>query len=130
METSDSLFGSTPNTATDTVRPFATNNPSPWFKGATPTIERFLMSFSVIGSKSDRAVSNSSNACGTVPRIRVRNSRSKPFNTDRTRIKTATPNVNPAIETAEMNEIKWFRRFARVYRRPMQTDNGLNITQV
>jgi hypothetical protein len=52
------------------------------------------------------------------------------LSTDSTKIRTATPKVNPAIETADMNEIKWFRRFARVYRRPMQIDNGLNITQV
>jgi hypothetical protein len=40
------------------------------------------------------------------PKIRVRNSRSKPFKTDNTKINTATPSVSPAIDTAEINEMK------------------------
>src|SRR5690606_20365125 len=44
-------------------------------------------------------------AWGTMPRMRVRSSRSKPFMTDSTRIITSTPSVSPSMDISEMKEM-------------------------
>jgi len=48
------------------------------------------------------------------PRMRVRSSCWKPFMTDSTTISAATPRAMPNMEMAEMKEMKWLRRLARV----------------
>jgi hypothetical protein len=44
----------------------------------------------------------------------ARNSFWNPFMTESTTISAATPSAIPIIDVIEMNEIKWFLRFARV----------------
>jgi len=53
-------------------------------------------------------------ACATMPRMRCRNSPSKPFITEITVIKAVTPMAMPSIEASEMKLMKWLRRLARV----------------
>ena len=48
--------------------------------------------------------------CDTTDSIRSRTSLRKPFITDRTMISAATPRAMPAIDAAEMNEMKRLRR--------------------
>ena len=45
-------------------------------------------------------------ACAMAPRIRARNSFSKPFMTEITVISVVTPNAMPSIDVSEMNEMK------------------------
>ena len=45
-------------------------------------------------------------ACATMPRMRLVNSFSKPFMTERTTISAITPTASPSIEINEMNEMK------------------------
>ena len=47
--------------------------------------------------------------------------------TEMTVISAVTPSAIPSMEMIEMNEIKWLRRLARVYRSPTNMDSGLNI---
>lgn len=46
--------------------------------------------------------------------MRSRTSFWNPFMTETTVISTAMPSAIPAIDTAEMNEMKWLLRLARV----------------
>ncbi len=53
-------------------------------------------------------------ACETMPRMRERNSESKPFITDITVISAVMPMIRPSIDTTLMKEMKWLRRLARM----------------
>jgi len=49
-----------------------------------------------------------------MPRMRARTSFWNPFITDSTTISAITPKPIPSMEISEINEMKWFRRLARV----------------
>ena len=53
-------------------------------------------------------------ACAATPRMRSRNSFSKPFMTESTVISAVTPIRMPIIDVSEMNDMKWLRRLAAV----------------
>ena len=57
-------------------------------------------------------------ACGAKPKIRSRNSLSKPFITDRTTINKAMAKLKPVIETAEINDTKALRSRPAKKRQP------------
>src|SRR5215831_4388947 len=53
--------------------------------------------------------------------MRDRTSFWNPFITESTTISAATPSAMPSIDVSEMNEMKWLRRLARVYRSPTRS---------
>src|SRR5690606_31332678 len=52
----------------------------------------------------------------------------EPLITDRTTISASTPTVMPRVEIIETKEIIWLFLRVRVYRRPMKSETGLNMT--
>ena len=76
-------------------------------KGAAPFTSSRFSTPSITDRQSIRAPSMGCIvACAIAPRIRVRNSVSKPFMTEITVISVVTPNAIPNMEIREINEIK------------------------
>ena len=128
METLASAVGSIPFNSTGCTCPRLLNIPCPWTKGATPTTPstwrakeagscQFIIGWLVWTM-----------AWGTMPKMRWRSSRSKPFITDNTKISTVTPSTKPSIEISDIKEIKWFCRCALVYLRPTVKAIDWNIS--
>ena len=113
-DTLGSSAGSTPRIiAPCTCRPCSIASPSTY--GAAPTTRGSASA----RSTAKRQLSTASPApltvaCDTMPRMRVRSSCSNPFITEMTVISASTPSAMPSIDTAEMKEMKWLRRLARV----------------
>lgn len=114
IETLASSSGSTASTITVCTAPLALSMPCIWVNGATAVTCSWALTFSARARQSSMGWYDSTVACGTMPRMRVRISRSKPFITESTTIITSTPSARPIIEVSEMKETKWLRRLARV----------------
>jgi len=52
----------------------------------------------------------------------------EPLITESTTINASTPTVMPRVEIIETKEIIWLFLRVRVYRRPMKSETGLNMT--
>ena len=82
--------------------------------GAAPRTPGSLLTWSTFGAQSGiRPSSPEMVACAVRLRIRVRNSSSNPFITDRTTINTATPSASPAMAMPAISETKPRRGDAR-----------------
>ena len=113
-ETCGSRSGMTPRISAPALRePCSIASRSTY--GAAPSTWGFAFARSSATGQS-RTVSSTPEivACETMPRMRSFNSLSKPFITEITVIRAVTPTAMPRIDTSEMNEMKWLRRFARV----------------
>src|SRR4051812_18458376 len=66
-------------------------------------------------------------ACEVTLRMRVRNSRSKPFITDSTTTSVATPSVRPMMEISATNETKPRRCVERRWRVPMSSSYAATL---
>ena len=116
--TSDTRFssaGSRPRSIVPDSAPLMRSMASPCTYGASASISGFFAARAATSRQPGSPPSNAEMvACEAMPRMRARNSRSKPFITDSTTISAITPMAMPSIDTIEMNEMKWLRRFARV----------------
>src|SRR3546814_9107935 len=75
--------------------------------GASPSIALFCAaSLATLGQSSSPPRYAEIVACEAMPRMRTRNSRSKPFITDSTVINAVTPTAMPIIDAAEIKEMK------------------------
>src|SRR5690554_3546653 len=106
IETFFSALGNTPLTSTGCTLPLCVNIPCSCVKGATATTSGCCNTCSPVCCQSSKGVKELTVACGTMPKMRVRNSRSKPFITDKTKIITNTPKAKPTMEVKEIKEIK------------------------
>ncbi len=114
-ETRGSASGRIPCTSVPLTRPSRDNMVSPRTKGAVPITLGCRLTSSVAWRQSSRRPSTPLTlAWEAMPRMRVRNSSSKPFITDSTVISAVTPRAMPSMEVSEMKEMKWLRRLARV----------------
>ena len=84
-------------------------------KGAAPTTAGFLRASLASTFQSGRALPRASNSstCATTDSMRSRTSFWKPFITDKTMIRAATPSAMPMTDTPEMKEMNPLRRALR-----------------
>ena len=106
-ETLGSSSGNTPSTITPCTMPARVAMPSARMKGADPRT-RGSRSITLLTARQSRNARPRSTmvACAVTPRIRPRNSFSKPFITEITVMSAVTPTATPSMEMIDMNEMK------------------------
>ncbi len=110
-----SSSGSTPVTiAPLLLLPLASSSACSSMNGAAASTDGLSRTRAAVSCQSPRRrLSALMLACEARLRMRTRTSRSKPFITESTTMRTATPIAMPAIEIVEMKEMKRLPRLAR-----------------